>query len=219
AQPLSRSEYGLPEDAVVLAAFNATHKISPEIFDIWMRVLKRHPQVCLWVFAQNKEVFGNLAAEAELRGVAASRLVHADRQGKPEHFARHKVVDLAVDCYPYGSHTTGSDALRVGCPLLALKGRSFASRVSSTLLEAAGLPELITESFEAYEAKLNQIVESAPLRSQLRERLKNVSDSLLFNTPAFVAALEQAYRQMVKTEADPDTYTPRSCSRTDNHSP
>jgi predicted O-linked N-acetylglucosamine transferase (SPINDLY family) len=203
AEPLSRTAYGLPEDAIVLANFNATHKISPEIFDIWMRVLKRHPRTCLWLFAENEAVFRNLAAEAELRGVPASRLVYADRQGKPEHYARHKVVDLTMDCFPYGSHTTGSMALRVGCPLLALKGNSFPSRVSSTLLEAAGLPELITESFEAYESKLNEIVESAPLRAQLRERLKNVEQSLLFDTPAFVAGLERAYREMRERSADP----------------
>ncbi|MDR2155056.1 MAG: tetratricopeptide repeat protein [Burkholderiaceae bacterium] len=196
AKPLSRAEYGLPEDAVVLAAFNATHKISPTMFDIWMRVLKRHPQACLWIFAESEAVFRNLAAEAELRGVQASRLVHAGRQGKPEHFARHLVVDLAIDCFPYGSHTTGSDALRVGCPLLALKGKSFPARVSATLLEAAGLPELVTDSFQAYEDKLNEIVQSAPLRQQLRQRLKNVGQSLLFDTPAFVAGLERAYRDM-----------------------
>jgi predicted O-linked N-acetylglucosamine transferase (SPINDLY family) len=196
AEPLSRSEYGLPEDAVVIAAFNATHKISPEIFDVWMRVLQRQPHTCLWLFAENEPIFRNLLSEAERRGVPANRIVHAGKRSRPEHIARYRAADLAVDCFPYGSHTTGSDALRSGCPLLALQGQSFASRVSASLLTAGGVPELITDNFTAYEDKLNQLAQSAPLREQLRERLKSVSQSPLFDTPARVAELEKLYQTL-----------------------
>ncbi|MDR2195331.1 MAG: tetratricopeptide repeat protein [Gallionellaceae bacterium] len=197
-EPRSRREYGLPENAVVVAAFNAVHKISPEIFDIWMRVLKRHSQAHLWLFAESDAIFRNLAVEAERCGVPLTRLTHAGKLSRSEHIARYQVADLAVDCFPYGSHTTGSDALRAGCPLLALKGRSFASRVSASLLEAAGVPELVTENFQDYEDKLDQLVQSASAREQLRKQLQNVEKSPLFDTPAFVAGLEQAYREMWK---------------------
>jgi predicted O-linked N-acetylglucosamine transferase (SPINDLY family) len=196
AEPFSREVYGLPQDAVVIAAFNGTQKLSPEIFDIWMRVLQRHPKACLWLFTGSDAVFRNLLDEAQQRGVPANRIVRAGGMKRAEHIARYKVADLAVDCFPYGSHTTGSDALRAGCPLLALKGRSFASRVSASLLEAVGLPELITESFDAYENLLDQLVQSTTMREQLRERLKNAGDSPLFDTPALVADLERAYRNM-----------------------
>ncbi|MDR2856240.1 MAG: hypothetical protein LBV50_00125, partial [Novosphingobium sp.] len=199
----SRSAYGLPEDAVVLAAFNAVHKISPEIFDIWMRALKGNEALCLWLFAEEAPIFAQLVAEAEARGVDARRLVHAGKQKRPEHIARYKVADLALDTFPYGSHTTGSDALRCGCPLLVIEGRSFASRVSASLLTAAGMPRLITGSLEEYEAALMDLTNTPESLRALRRRLESAAPSSpLFDTPAFVRDLEGAYRRMVAGAAD-----------------
>ncbi|MDR2212821.1 MAG: tetratricopeptide repeat protein, partial [Pseudomonadales bacterium] len=157
ARALPRAAYELPEDAIVLAAFNAVHKITPEIFDIWMRALRRNERLYLWLFSQQEFSFQQLRQEARQRGVDERRLVLAGVLKRPEHIARYQVADLALDCFPYGSHTTGSDALRSGCPLLALEGRSFAARVSASLLSAVDLPELITGSPEAYEAKLMEL--------------------------------------------------------------
>jgi len=196
AEPLTRKDYGLPDDALVLTAFNAVYKISPAIFDIWMRVLKQCPQACLWLYADNANVFQNLLREAELRGVSATRIVRADTIPWPEHTARYKVADLALDTFPYGSHTTGSDALRVGCPLLALAGQSFASRVSASLLEAVGLPDLVTTSLAGYEARLLDLLRWPSGLRALRARLAHVDQSVLFDTPAFVAALEHTWRSI-----------------------
>jgi len=196
AEPLDRPSHGLPANAVVLAAFNGTQKITPEIFDLWMRVLRQCPEACLWLFANDDGVFRQFVAEAGLRGVPAAQIVHAGPKARAEHIARYKVADLAVDTFPYGSHTTGSDALRAGCPVLALAGRSFAARVSASLLEAVGLPDLVTTSLADYEARLLELVRSPASRQALRARLARVDRSVLFDTPAFVAGLEQAWRQL-----------------------
>jgi predicted O-linked N-acetylglucosamine transferase (SPINDLY family) len=202
AEPLDRQGYGLPADAVVFAVFNATQKITPEMFNVWMRVLKACPQACLWLFAENDAVFRQFITEAGLKGVPAARIVHAGIKDRPHHIARYKVADLAVDTFPYGSHTTGSDALRAGCPLLALAGRSFASRVSASLLEAAGLPELVTASLADYEARLLDLLRSPASLQALRARLAQVERSVLFNAPAFVTGLERALRGIWQDHLD-----------------
>jgi predicted O-linked N-acetylglucosamine transferase (SPINDLY family) len=208
APALPRAAYGLPENAIVLAAFNAVHKITPEMFDIWMRVLKQNENLCLWLFAENASNFQQLRREAHQRGVDGRQIVHAGKMKRPEHIARYKVADLALDCFPYGSHTTGSDALRCGCPLLGLKGRSFASRVSASLLNAVSavsavdssglLSELITETPLDYEARLVELTNAPERLRALRQGLESaVRHSRLFDTHSFVRGLEEAYRRML----------------------
>jgi predicted O-linked N-acetylglucosamine transferase (SPINDLY family) len=196
AEPRSRQDYGLPADAVVLAMFNATHKVGPEMFDVWMRVLRQCPQACLWLLAESEGVFRQFVAEAALRGVPEAQIVPAHYMAHSEHIARYKAADLALDSFPCVSHTTGSDALRAGCPLLALAGQSFATRVSASLLDAVGLPDMVTTSVGDYEARLLELVRAPAARQALRARLARVDESVLFDTPAFVAGLEQAWRKI-----------------------
>src|SRR5262249_24440884 len=150
-EPRARAAYGLPEDAVVLCSFNVTQKLNPLVFDVWMDVLRTQPNTVLWLSVRNATAIANLRSEARTRGVAPERLIFAERVAdNADHLARYRAADLALDTFPYGSHTTASDALWAWCPLIAWVGDAFASRVSGSVLRAAGLPQLITTGPEAY---------------------------------------------------------------------
>lgn len=198
AAPLPRCEYGLPEGAVVLACLGQIRKINPLVFEPWMAVLREQPNAVLWLASAYAPAIENLRREAEARGVAGERLVFARQvPSHADHLARYRVVDVALDTFPYGSHTTAADALRAGCPLVAVVGETFASRVSGSILRAAGLPELVTESLETYHALVLELARDRERREQLRARLAALrSTSPLFDTPRFVGALERAYTMM-----------------------
>ena len=132
-------ECGLPEKGFVFCSFNNSYKITPEMFDVWMRLLKAVPGSVLWLLEGNRFAPANLRREAEARGVAAERLVFAPRMPLPEHLARHRLADLFLDTFPVNAHTTASDALWAGCPVLTLAGETFVSRVAGSLLRAVGL--------------------------------------------------------------------------------
>ncbi|MBJ7503960.1 MAG: tetratricopeptide repeat protein, partial [Polynucleobacter sp.] len=149
---LTRSELGLPEQGFVFACFNNNYKINPDNFDRWMRILKVVDGSVLWLFEDNPWAAANLKKEAEKRGVNTARLVFAKRMPLSEHLARHRQADLFLDTLPCNAHTTCSDALWAGLPVLTLMGESFASRVAASLLNGIDLPELITTSPEEYEA-------------------------------------------------------------------
>src|SRR5207248_4415047 len=140
-----------PERGFVFCCFNNSWKLTPDFFDIWTRLLRAVPQSVLWLYEANPSMKVNLAREAEKRGVARERVVFAPRIDPPEHLARHRLVDLFLDTLPYNAHTTASDALWAGLPVLTCTGETFASRVAASLLRAIHLPELITTTLEAYE--------------------------------------------------------------------
>ena len=193
----SREECGLPENAFVFSCLNQSFKIAPEIFAIWMRLLKAVPDSVLWLLECNRWAKANLCREAEVQGVAASRLVFAPRLPIAEHLARQQLADLFLDTLPYNAHTTASDALWMGLPVLTCAGDTFSSRVAASLLQAAGLPELATNSLEEYEALAKQLATQPAKLSALKDKLVNLRDTTaLFDTPRFVANLEQAYRRM-----------------------
>ena len=198
AQPRSRAEYGLPEDGIVLACLGQARKINPLVFDAWMAVLRGVPNAILWLASTYAPAIENLRKQAETRGVASARLLFAAPvESHADHLARYRVVDLALDTYPYGSHTTAADALRAGCPLIAVAGQTFASRVSGSILRAAGLPELITGSLDGYRALLLDLARDPTRREALRARLAEPRSSCsLFDITGFVRALEQAYTAM-----------------------
>jgi predicted O-linked N-acetylglucosamine transferase (SPINDLY family) len=148
----TRLECGLPEKGFVFCCFNNNYKILPATFAIWMRLLHRVPGSVLWLLEDNPTASKNLRQEAQARGVDPSRLVFAPRWPLAEHLARHRLADLFIDTWPYNAHTTASDALWAGLPLVTRSGKSFASRVAASLLKAVGLEELITDSDDAYEA-------------------------------------------------------------------
>ena len=198
ATPLSRAEYGLPEGAVVLACLGQTRKINPLVFDPWMAVLREQPDAVLWLAGTYAPAMENLRREAEARGVSGERLIFAQfAPTRADYLARYRVVDLTLDTFPYGSHTTAADALSAGCPIVAVAGETFASRVSGSILRAAGLPELVAGSLEEYRTLVLDLTRDAARRERLRARLEALrATSPLFDPDRFVRALEQAYITM-----------------------
>ena len=195
----SRQQQGLPDEGFVFACFNNNYKITPEVFDVWMRLLAQVDGSVLWLLADNEDAVANLRREALARGIASSRLVFAPRAPLPEHLARHRLADLFLDTLPCNAHTTASDALWAGLPVLTCLGATFAGRVAASLLTAVGLPELVTPDLAAYEALALQLATDAGRLAMLRQKLLAQRDSApLFDTPLFTAHLEKAYLQMVE---------------------
>jgi len=162
-----------------------------------MRILKAVEGSVLWLFQDNSWALENLKKEAEKQGIAADRLVFAERLPSPEHLARHRQADLFLDTFPYNAHTTTSDALWAGLPVLTLIGRSFASRVAASLLNAIGLPELITNTQEEYEALAIEFAMNPQKLTDIKLKLaRNRLTTPLFDTPLFTKNLEAAYIQM-----------------------
>jgi protein O-GlcNAc transferase len=195
----SRAEAGLPEKGFVFCCFNAAWKITPAIFDIWMRLLKAVPNSVLWLLEDNLSMPGHLRAEAGARGVEAARLVFAPRVEPAMHLARHRLADLFLDTLPYGAHTTASDALWAGLPLLTCLGRQFDGRVAASLLKTIGLPDLITNSPQEYEALALALAQSPERLADLRGRLAvNRLSSPLYDVTRFTTSIEAAWRRMVE---------------------
>lgn len=193
----TRAECGLPDDGVVFSAFNTAYKITPTMFATWMRILARTPGSVLWLFEANAEAAANLRREAAKRGVDPSRLAFAPLRPLADHLPRYRLADLCLDTLPYNGHTTTSDALWMGCPVVTLIGNSFASRVAASLLNAVGMPETITASLGAYEETAVRLARDPMLRQSLRRRLENNRLSApLFDSRRFTRHLEQAYSTM-----------------------
>ncbi len=187
-----RSDNQLPDDAFVFCCFNQSFKILPEVFSSWMRLLHQIPNSVLWLLQCNIWANANLITEAKKHGIAAERLIFAPRTSIDQHLARHPCADLFLDTLPYNAHTTASDALWMGLPVLTCVGETFPSRVAGSLLTAAGLPELITYSLSEYEAKALALATNPELLNQLKNKLINqVKNSALFDTKLFTANLEK----------------------------
>ena len=164
-----------------------------------MRILKAVEGSVLWLFQDNAWAVDNLKKEAQKQGIDAQRLVFADRMPLSEHLARHRQADLFLDTLPYNAHTTTSDALWTGLPVLTLQGQSFASRVAASLLSAIGLPELITSAQEEYEALAIELALNPKKLADIKLRLANNRLSMpLFNTPLFAKNIEAAYIEMME---------------------
>lgn len=190
----TRSKVGLPEEGFVFCCFNNNYKITPEEFDIWMRLLKKVEKSVLWLLKDNPQAEINLKKEAQNRGVDPRRLIFAERQPLPDHLLRHRLADLFLDTFNYNAHTTSSDALWAGLPVLTKVGQGFAARVGASLLTAIQMPELITRSKEEYEAKAIELALDTKKIKLLKEKLrKNRTASPLFNTELFTQHLEKAY--------------------------
>ena len=193
----SRRECGLPENAFVYCCFNNPYKILPDIFDVWMRLLRANENSVLWLFEKHPAASANLCREAEKRGVSAERLIFASQMALPDHLARHRHADLFLDTLPYNAHTTASDALWSGVPVLTCLGTTFAGRVAGSLLTAVGLDELITSSVEEYEAMALQLAREPSHLAALKDRLlRNRSTYPLFNTERFARNIETAFLTM-----------------------
>jgi predicted O-linked N-acetylglucosamine transferase (SPINDLY family) len=197
---LSRSELGLPETGIVFASFNQTYKINPEVYDAWMDVLRAVPGSVLWLLHKKDDdpAIANLQREAQARGIDPARLVFAKHRANPDYLALYRHVDLFLDTWPYNAHTTASDALWAGCPVLTILGATFAGRVAASLLHALGLPELVMPSIADYVARAISIAGDEAERARLREHLAGAGRaSALFDTARTARALEEAYLTMI----------------------
>ena len=193
----SRAEMGLPETGFVFCSFNNSFKIRPQMFDLWMRLLKSVEGSTLWLLDDNPEAVHNLQQEAQKRGVAAARFVFAPRDIPHVHLARHRLADLVLDTLPCGAHTTASDALWAGVPVLTCIGDTFAGRVAASLLHAVGLPEMITHTLDDYEALAVKLAREKSALAAITRKLRDNRDTHpLFDTLRFTRHLEAAYTQM-----------------------
>lgn len=195
-QVFTRAEAGLPEDAFVFCCFNNNYKITPETFDSWMRLLKQVEGSVLWLLEDNTTAMNNLKAEASKRGVDAARLIFAKRVKLDQHLARHKLADLFIDTLPYNAHTTTSDALWTGLPVLTLAGHSFPSRVAASLLTAVGLTELITGNRADYESLALELARNPARLNAMKAKLVDVAQQPLFDIGLFTKDIESAYQLM-----------------------
>jgi predicted O-linked N-acetylglucosamine transferase (SPINDLY family) len=197
AESPSRHEVGLPDGAMVFCCFNGTQKITPAMFRCWMEILVRVPNAILWLLSCDAATDERLRQQAALHGVSPKRLAFATRKPNAEHLARYGLADLFLDTSPYGAHTTASDSLWMGVPALTMAGHSFASRVCASLVRAAGLPELVCDSPEAYVDRAVELGTRREMLLALRERLQADRDRcILFDTPLLVTRLESLYEQM-----------------------
>ncbi len=192
----TRYELGLPP-GFVFCCFNSNHKILPDVFAVWMRLLNTVSGSVLWLLEDNPAAAQNLRAKAEAHGVDPGRLVFARHTDPAAHLARQTNADLFLDTLPYNAHTTGSDALWAGLPIVTVRGRTFASRVAASLLTAAGLPELVTGSLEEYEALALKLARDGDALARIRHKLAGSRKaSALFDTARMTRDLETAYQAM-----------------------
>jgi protein O-GlcNAc transferase len=193
----SRIEENLPDTGFVFVCFNDPYKIGPETFDVWMRLLGAVEGSVLWLRCTNIAMMTNTRREADDRGIAAERLVFAPRQAPAQHLARHRLGDLFLDTLPYNAHTTASDALWAGLPVVTCLGNSFPGRVAASLLHAAGLSELVTASLAEYEALALQLAQDPDRLAAIRSRLIHNRDTEpVFDTARITRDLETAYMTM-----------------------
>jgi len=193
----TRSGCGLPEEGFVFCCFNNSYKITPALFDLWMRLLDSVPGSVLWLLEPHPIVRDNLGQEAKKRGIDPSRLVFAPKIAIADHLARHRLADLFIDCLPCNAHTTASDALWAGLPVLTCLGQTFAGRVAASLLQAVGLPELIMTTFEDYEVEALRLARDPAALQTLRRKLLTLRHKApLFDIALYTRHLERAYQRM-----------------------
>jgi predicted O-linked N-acetylglucosamine transferase (SPINDLY family) len=193
----TRKEVGLPERGFVFCSFNNSYKITPQLFDVWMSLLRQVDKSVLWLLDSTATTRRNLWREAAARGIDPQRLVFAPRIATEDHLARHRLADLFVDTLPYNAHTTASEALWAGLPVLTCVGTTFAGRVAASLLRAIGLPELVTGSLDEYESLALRLAREPQALGELRKELaRNRAVRPLFDTDRFRRQIEAAYVEM-----------------------
>ena len=191
----SRKDFNLPDDKFIFCCFNKKYKIDPNMFEIWMNILKKVNNSVLWLLDDENESTTNLLFETELKNVDPKRIIFSKKIPTHEHLARHSLADLFLDTFPYGAHTTASDALWSGLPVLTKKGNSFASRVASSLLKAISMDELITSTDQEYQDLAVKLATDKKQLNLIKDKLsKNIKTEPLFNTVLFTSNIEKAYK-------------------------
>jgi predicted O-linked N-acetylglucosamine transferase (SPINDLY family) len=200
---MTRAEVGLPEGAFVMAALHPPYKILPRVFDLWCEVLRARPDAVLWLKVANDAMIGSLTHEARRRGVDPGRLVWARKCSYLDYISQFALADVFVDTWPYNAHTTAADALWAGLPVLALRGETFAARVSASLLHAAGLPDWVCTGLDDYRERLLALAaDPAPLRIA-RQVLESRRDAgPLFDSAAHAEALVALFERMHRRQRD-----------------
>jgi predicted O-linked N-acetylglucosamine transferase (SPINDLY family) len=194
---LTRKDVGLPDNGFVFCCFNNTYKMTPTTFDSWARILQAVEGSVLIIFANNDLSKVNLTKEIKRRGVDSDRLIFGDSLSRPEYLARFRVADLFLDTQPYNAGTTASDALKMGLPMLTLKGEAYQARMGASIVSALNLPELITTSSEEYESLAIELATNPEKMKAIKDKLaSNLSTAPLFDTKLFTKNLESAYTEM-----------------------
>ena len=194
---LTRKDVGLPDNGFVFCCFNNTYKMTPTTFDSWARILQAVEGSVLIIFANNDLSKANLTKEIKRRGVDSDRLIFGDSLSRPEYLARFRVADLFLDTQPYNAGTTASDALKMGLPMLTLKGEAYQARMGASIVSALNLPELITTSSEEYESLAIELATNPEKMKAIKDKLaSNLSTAPLFDTKLFTKNLESAYTEM-----------------------
>lgn len=191
-----RSDVGLPERGFVFCSFNANYKITPHIFSSWVNILMAVDESILWILVNDSVAKNNLKQQAMLCGIDVDRLVFAEHIPIEEHFNRIRLADVMLDTFPCGAHTTASDSLRMGLPVVTMIGETFASRVASSLLNAAGLEELVTDSTKAYENLAIKLATSPIYLQKIREKMSAIASSPLYDSESYTRELERLYKTM-----------------------
>jgi len=198
----TRASQGLPEDALVLCGFNQPYKISPDVFDAWCGLLHALPNAVLWVLEWSRQALPNLKREAERRGIDPARLIGAPRASLGDHIARFRLADIFLDSWPCNAHTTGSDALWAGVPMVTILGENFAARVAASLLNAAGVPELVCRDVAHYQHAVLELAASPELRESFRTRIAAARlNSPLFDSDRYTRDIEALYVRIAERHA------------------
>ncbi len=200
---LIKNDLDLPNSDFIFSCFNSHQKIMPNIFKVWMHILKQKEDSILWLLRDNEISEKNLKIYAEKNQINPNRLIFADHLPLDQHLSRLKLVDLVLDTFPYNAHTTCSDALRMGVPVLTLKGKSFASRVATSLLTSMNLPELITQNLKDYEKMALSISNNPDLLNQLKNKiLENKINSNVFKPLVYTNNIEKSYKKVYQNYID-----------------
>ncbi len=193
-----RTDFGLPDKGFIFCNFNSNHKITPEIYDLWINILKKVPDSVLWLMKSNSIASKNLWKEAEKRNVEKNRIIFAEHLPKDEHLKRIKFADLFLDTFPYNAHTTASDAIRMGVPIITLKGKSFASRVSASILNQVNLMELITTNKDDFQNFAINLAKDKKKLKKIKDDLKiSLSKSTLFDSVKFTKDIENLFLKLI----------------------
>lgn len=199
----TRRDHGIPDHAFVFCCFNNNYKITPDVFDIWLRLLHEIEHAVLWLFEANPSATVNLKSRAQADGIAPERLIFAKKVPQEMHLARYYHADLVLDTFHYNAHTTTSDALWVGCPVLTCLGSTFPGRVAASILTAFGMPEMITTSPEAYFDLARQLAFDTDRLDTIRQQVAaHLDTQALFNIDFYTTHIEDLYRQMHQRHLD-----------------
>ena len=198
-EKISRLDFGLPENKIVFCNFNSSYKITPTTFNIWTNIMKKIPDSVLWLMdSEGNSTSENIWKEAEKRSIDRNRIIFTKHMNRKDHLNRLKLVDIFLDTFPYNAHTTSSDAIRMGIPIVTLKGKSFASRVTASILNQVDMSQLVADNIEEFELKAIELATNKEKLREIKEKIKkSIKVSKLFDSLTFVKDLEKIYQKII----------------------